>query len=46
MLTVKIQVEDDGRAITLQDRIRDDHGAMECLASTALALWRAAAEPE
>ena len=42
MIKVTIQVEDDGRAVQVQDRILEDAGAVEVLASTALELWRMA----
>lgn len=41
MIKVRIQVEDqDGKVISVQERIRDDHGAMEVLAAQALEVWR------
>lgn len=46
MIRVRIHVEDDGQAVTLQDRIQDDHGSMEVLAAKALELWRVARESE
>lgn len=47
MIKVRIQVEDqDGKMIQVQDRIREDAGALEVLASTALTLWRVASMPE
>lgn len=42
MVKVKIEIQDDGRTITVQDTIRDDAGSLEVLASTAFEVWRAA----
>ncbi|MEV0151551.1 MULTISPECIES: hypothetical protein [unclassified Nonomuraea] len=46
MIKVRIQVEDDGRSITVQDTIRDDAAAVEVLASAAYGVWRAALSAE